>query len=248
MRRLAREGADGAQEIIVADGGSSDRTCELSRAAGARVVHCERGRGLQLAAGARGARGDLLLFLHADSMPTEGALERIRAAFDADDVIASGMCQRILAQRKVYRWIEHAADARVSRKSMVYGDSGLCVRRQVYEELGGFSDWPIFEDVDMSERLRKRGKVVLVPGAHLEISARRWERGGVVICTARNWLLTLAYKAGISPRRLAGLYPPHKRRASPLAKEIGEPFQSAPTNLSSEAGRPDGPEQESERA
>lgn len=219
---------DRADEVVVVDGGSRDGTVELARAAGAVVVRTERGRGRQLAAGAEATSAELLLFLHADTVPAPGALVALRAAFRDPSVNATGMAQRIDAHGFLFRWIERAANARVRRFGLVYGDSGLAVRHEVYRAVGGFSDLPLFEDVDLSRRLARSApgasssssspsspsspgdaRPRFVPEARLHVSPRRWQREGVIRSTARNWLLTVGYALGVDPNRLARFYSLH---------------------------------------
>ena len=200
-------GADAPEEVIVVDGGSRDRTVEVAERAGARVVRAPRGRGAQLRHGAEAATGDLLLFLHADTRVAPPALAAVRRTLRDPGPIAAGLRQRIDQRGAVYRLIERAADLRV-RCGWVYGDSGLVVRRRAYEEVGGFRDLPLFEDLDLSRRLRRRGRIRLVRAAELTVSARRWQRDGAVRRTVWNWLLTVAWLAGVDPARLVRYYRP----------------------------------------
>jgi rSAM/selenodomain-associated transferase 2 len=208
----AEDAADRADEVVVADGGSADGSVELARAAGARVVSSAPGRGRQLAAGARALGGEVLVVLHADCLPEPGALSAVRRAFADPGTVTAAMRQRIDARGAVYRVIERAADARCRWLGVVYGDSGLCVRRAAYDAVGGFRALPLFEDVDLSRRLARLGRVRLVEGARLTVSARRWQREGPLRCTLRNWILTLAYAAGVPPERLARHYRRHGAR------------------------------------
>ena len=200
---------DRADRVIVSDGGSEDSTIDLARDRGACIATGECGRGRQLARGAREANEDLLLFLHADSLPAPGALRALRAAYDDPTVSVTAMRQRIEARGRFYRWVESAADAR-SRRGVVYGDSGLGLRRAVYERIGGFRDLALFEDLDISRRLRERWRVHHVPAAELSISARRWKREGPLRTTVRNWILRAAYLAGRDPEHLARYYSPER--------------------------------------
>lgn len=197
---------DAADQCVVVDGGSTDGTPELVQAP-VRVARTARGRGRQLAAGARELTTDVLLFLHADTLPAPGALTALREAFSEPAVQATAMRQRIEGKGAFYRCVEACANAR-ARLGIVYGDSGLAVRRDLYQSVGGFRPLPVFEDVDLSRRLSRETRVRVVAGAGLGISARRWEREGALRCTLRNWMLSLAFLAGTDPERLARRYEP----------------------------------------
>lgn len=205
---------DRPDQLVVVDGGSRDGTIELCRRAGVRVLSSPPGRGRQLAAGARALRTGLLLFLHADSLPERGALAIVRRALAAGPLVGAGMRQRIEARGAFYRCVEWFADRR-TRCGIVYGDCGLAVTRRAYDEVGGFAEIELFEDLDLARRLRRVGPVGLLADAVLRVSARRWQREGRWRCTLRNRLLTLAYLAGVSPRRLAVRYAPHCEAGSP---------------------------------
>lgn len=204
---------DRADEVVIADGGSSDGTRELAEHAGARGLSAIRGRGSQLAAGARDSHSDVLVFLHADNFLPLGALAVVRAAFADRRVGAAALRQRIVAEGWFYRAVERAADRRVRRSGIVYGDSTLCIRRELYERIGGFAQLPLFEDVELSKRLRRFSRVVLLDGL-VEVDARRWRREGRVRTTVRNVLLRAAYTLGVAPRTLERWYPPFRAGSS----------------------------------
>jgi GT2 family glycosyltransferase len=169
-----------------------------------------------MAAGAAALDTDLLLFLHADTLPEAGALAALRRAFADPSVGRSAMVQRIDADGRFYRGLERTASRR-ARRGLVYGDSGLCLRREVYHGVGGFRDIPIFEDLDLARRLMAwpvAGRMVLVEDAVLRLSARRWRKEGPLRCTLRNWTLARAWRMGVSPERLARFYPPHPSDSS----------------------------------
>jgi glycosyltransferase involved in cell wall biosynthesis len=201
--------------VVVCDGGSQDGTERVARAHGAAFVAAPRGRGAQLAAGARALDTDVLLFLHADCLPAPGALERVRAALGEGGLGACAFEQEVAAVGLFYRLVERCADARVRWLGLVYGDSGLCVTRAAYAAAGGFRPLPLFEDVDLSRRLARVARPRLVRGARLVVSARRWKREGALRATLRNWMLCLAYAAGADPARLARRYPPSRERGEP---------------------------------
>jgi len=204
---------DLADHIVVADGGSRDGTCERATALGATVVTAARGRGVQLAAAADALLAspvpfDVLVFLHADSVPEAGALCALREAFRGG-LQAAGFRQHIESNTRSLRLVARAADARV-RRGMVYGDSGLAVTPAAYRRAGGFPPWPLFEDVGLSKALRRAGaRPVLLEGALLHTSARRWRDEGFLRCTLRNWMLRGLFEVGVTPARLARLYRPH---------------------------------------
>ena len=195
----------GACEIIVVDGGSTDDT--RARAAGAdRVLVTERGRALQMNAGAAAASGDVLLFLHADCRPEPGAFAAVAAALDDPRTVGGCFRQAIEAGGWRYRLMERGNALRVRLLGWAYGDQGIFVRRQVFHELGGFPRVPLMEDLLFMKRLKRRGRIRLLD-ARLHVSARRWQRSGVVRQTLRNWTLIAALHAGVSPDRLARFYP-----------------------------------------
>ncbi|MFT5050222.1 MAG: rSAM/selenodomain-associated transferase 2 [Chlamydiales bacterium] len=221
-RLLAQPGAspggraslDLPDEIVVVDGNSHDGTCQLAREAGVRVMQGPRCRGSQLALGARELATDVLLFLHADAIPEPGALQVLRQTYGDPQVQWTAMAQSIDAPGRVYRMIESAANAR-ARRGRVFGDSGLAVRRELYRAVGGFANLPVFEDVELSQRLRRKAAVRWVQGACLSVSARRWESEGWLSCTLRNWMLRIGFRLGVAPTQLAHWYAPHSDRSGP---------------------------------
>jgi rSAM/selenodomain-associated transferase 2 len=199
----ARAALPGA-EFIVADGGSADGTMEIARAAGATVVAAARGRGRQLAAGAAAARGELLLFLHADTLlPGDAGAVLARAFADGRTEIGTFRLDFDAGGRFL------RACARCSRYDSVFtrfGDQGIVVRRKFYGQIGGFPEWPLFEDVELLRRARRLTRIVSFP-ACVTTSARRFRRIGALRQQLRNAWLLLRFLAGASPHRLAGEYP-----------------------------------------
>ena len=189
--------------VIVVDGGSSDATCPVAASAGATVISSERGRGMQLDTGARTARGEWLVFLHADTRLETGWAAALRSLPSA---VVGGAFRFALDQpRRAYRWLEAGVALRCRLFRLPYGDQGLFVRRDVYAAIGGFRPLPLMEDVDFVRRLRRAGPLAF-PAARAFTSARRFERHGMLATSLRNlWLLAL-YTAGRAPSRLARLY------------------------------------------
>lgn len=200
---------DRVDAVVVADGGSSDRTVEFARGAGAGVVLGPPGRGTQLLSAGRAPEArtaEVLLVIHADCTPASGAIAALRRAYRDPLLHWGAMEQRILARGWIYRWIERASAGRVRRGHRVFGDCGLSLRRSLYDRVGGFAAIPLFEDVELSGRLALLGAPQLIPGAALEVSARRWQGEGALRCTLRNWMLRTAFRFGASPERLSRFY------------------------------------------
>jgi rSAM/selenodomain-associated transferase 2 len=202
---LRRVREQGPHEIIVADGGSADGTRHVARAADG-LVEGPRGRAAQMNHGAAHARGDVLLFLHADCALEPGALAAAEESLRGRRVAAGCFRMSVTAQAPVYRLIGACATARVRLTGLVYGDQGLFVSRELFEWVGGFPPVRLMEDVAISRALRRLGRVV-VAARRIFVSPRRWQRQGVVRQTLRNWALTGLAAAGVHPDRLAAYYP-----------------------------------------
>ena len=199
-----------ADEVIVVDGGSCDETRCRAIAAGARVVMSSTGRAVQQNEGARCAKGDVLLFLHADCQLGNQCIEQIRQAFTDLSKAYGGFRQSIEEQGMIFRILERGNAARVKWQSLVFGDQGFFVRRDLFEKVGGFEDVRLMEDVILSQSLRRHGKLVLLPGPII-VGSRRWKQHGVVRQTVRNWVLMFAWRCGVPPNRLADYYRRHDR-------------------------------------
>jgi rSAM/selenodomain-associated transferase 2 len=210
------------REVIVADGGSRDRTLEIADHAGAEIAKSEPGRGHQLRAGAARARFPWLLFLHADTVLDAG-WER-----DAEHLIERVESGRMEPRAAAFRFtlddlgfaprtLETLVHLRNSLLSLPYGDQGLLIPRRLYDEIGGYAPLPVMEDVDIVRRLGRRRLVMLRSRA--VTSAVRYRRDGYVRRVLRNqWCLAL-YFLNVPASTIARIYgarrPP---AASPLPR------------------------------
>ncbi len=201
--RAARE-AGIVDEVLVVDGGSGDGTVEAARAGGARVVRSPRGRGRQLACGAQAAGGPWILFLHADTRLLPGWEEAAAAFIRGDDGRAAAFRLRLDDTGQAARRLERMVAWRVRRFGLPYGDQGLLISRRLYEEVGGYRDLPLMEDVDLVRRIGRRRLVLL--DAVAETSAERYRRDGYLLRPARNLALLALYVCGVPARVLARLY------------------------------------------
>lgn len=188
-------------ELIVADGGSTDRTVELAgQLEGIRIVNCSRAnRGWQMNEGAAAACGDVLLFLHADVILPPDALSSIRQAL-VDASIAGGCFQiRFPAEATAsLRAVAWGINLRTRLFQTATGDQAIFVRRIMFNELGGYETFPLMEDIALFNKLKKRGKVVIL-NEQVEISPRRWLKFGVWRTVLLMYLLRFGYWLGVDP-------------------------------------------------
>jgi len=204
LMALAPFRARGA-EVIVVDGGSRDGTAALAAPLADRVITSERGRAVQMNAGAAAARGDVLLFLHADT----------RLPLDADLLIRDGLAQSgrawgrfdvtIEGRHPLLPVIAAAVNARSRLTGIATGDQAIFVTRQAFTSVGGYADLPLMEDITLSARLKTLSRPACI-AARATTSGRRWETRGVLRTILTMWRLRLAFFAGADPRDLAVAY------------------------------------------
>ena len=201
--KLQKSGS--GNEIIIVDGGSTDGTPELGKKYGT-VISSPRGRSVQMNAGASMATGDILWFLHADCIPHTDSLKTIKQLMQNKEVTGGAFVYRLDGKGVVYRISESLSNLKNKSFLLLYGDMGIFTRVSAFRKLNGFREIPIMEDLDFGQRLKKLGKIVILP-LPIVTSARRWKTEGPVKNFSRNWILQLGWALGISPDYLAKWYP-----------------------------------------
>lgn len=191
------------REVIVSDGGSNDGTGKLAETAGAELVTGAASRGGQLRRGCEAAQGDWLLIVHADSILEEGwsqpVLDHLQRSNGNAGYFRLAFRARGIAPRIVAGW----ANWRAGMFGLPYGDQGLLIPRVLYEEVGGYDDIPLMEDVALARRLK--GRLTELP-AVITTSADRYERDGWITRSFRNFATLMRYFAGVEPEKLAERY------------------------------------------
>jgi len=192
-------------EIIISDGGSSDGTLNIAGQFADRIIKSPAGRGIQQNRGAAAASGDILLFLHADTMLSSGWDELVRETL-RDKEVAGGAFSFSLPNNSIpFSFISLMVNLRSRLLKLPYGDQAIFVRRDLFEELGGFREIPIMEDVELVKRMRRLGRLKILD-LPVITSSRRWEKEGWMRTTVRNLTLLFLYHLGVSPERLYRFY------------------------------------------
>jgi rSAM/selenodomain-associated transferase 2 len=198
--------ADAPVEIIVVDGDRGGKTIGAVTDGTVRTAISDKGRGTQMNRGAAMARGDIVVFLHADTRLPPEAFALIDAALGDPACPAGAFDLAIASRRPVLRLIAAAASLRSRATRIPYGDQAFFFRRAYFRGIGGFADIPLMEDVEIMRRIKRRGERIAIVDRPVTTSARRWEKEGVFLCTLRNWLLISLYLSGVSPERLCRFY------------------------------------------
>jgi len=192
-------------EIVVVDGGSRDQTIALARSLGARVLSTDASKAAQMNAGAAESVGDVLLFLHADTRLPDNFDVKVMAAVNQNGFCAGAFSLGIDSNVRGLRFIERVANWRSRFFQMPYGDQALFVCRDLFNEIGGFPDFPIMEDFELIRRLRRKGKISILPESVIT-SPRRYLNFGILKTWFLNQFIITAYYMGIPPARLACWY------------------------------------------
>ena len=194
-------------EIILVDGGSTDATVAIAQNYDVKILHApRRGRGLQLQTGADSGNAGILWFVHADTTVPPDAVEQIKTVLERGGVAGGNFSIRFDGARRAARFLSWLYP-NLRKLGLIYGDSAIFVRRSVYEKIGGFRDYPIFEDLDFVERLKKEGEIVTLSSV-VTTSSRRFETKSFTLVFLRWTILQILYWLGVSPHKLVKIYFP----------------------------------------
>jgi rSAM/selenodomain-associated transferase 2 len=195
--------------LIVSDGGSDDATVEVAAPFVDIIIDAPRGRALQMNAGAMRARGDVLWFLHADSIPPPEAPALIARAMQNGPARWGRFDVRLSGERGALRMVGALMNWRSRLTGIATGDQGIFVETELFREAGGFPPIALMEDVALSAKLKRFTRPACLR-EHIVTSSRRWEKNGVARTIAQMWRLRLAYWWGANPADLAKRYYPRK--------------------------------------
>jgi rSAM/selenodomain-associated transferase 2 len=198
--------ADGSAEIIVVDGDPQGSTISAIKGEGVLTAGAEKGRARQMNHGAALATGDVLLFLHADTLLPPDAFALIRSTMNDKRFVGGAFDLGFNTKRTIFRIAELYVFLRTRMTRVPFGDQAIFIRRRYFERIGGYRDIPIMEDVELMKRIRKRGDKICILPVKVQTSVRRYEQEGILYCTLRNWLLQISYGLGMSPERLVQWY------------------------------------------
>ncbi|MFB6273860.1 MAG: TIGR04283 family arsenosugar biosynthesis glycosyltransferase [Salinibacter sp.] len=201
LRRLQQQAEP--FETIVADGGSNDETRALARSRGATVLQAPRGRATQMNRGAEAATGSIFLFLHADTLLPPNGLSIVRRVLDAPNTHSGIFRLQFDAPTPLLRF--YAWCTRWPWIRLCFGDRAQFAERSTFEAVGGFPDWPLFEDLELAARLHEHGGFHFLDAA-VTTSARRFRHHGPLRQQLRNLYLWSHYMWGTDPRHVAHLY------------------------------------------
>lgn len=198
-------------EFIVVDGAPDGSTIKAITDHDVYCVKSQQGRALQMNAGAAAAKGELLIFLHADTRLPRNAFNLInqmmtRQTMTQQSLIGGAFDLRIGSERPMLKIIARIASLRSRLTRIPYGDQAIFIRRDYFDQMGRYPEIPLMEDVALMRRIKKAGgRIGFIPEPVIT-SARRWLKEGILYATARNWLLLGAYFLGVSPEKLAKYY------------------------------------------
>ena len=193
-------------EVIVVDGDPLGMSVKTIERPDVICLVATAGRGPQMNAGARVARGDVVLFLHCDTQLPKNAFEKIQETLGPSRFKAGAFTLRFNSKKKIYSLIARGASLRCRLTRIPYGDQAFFMTRRFFFQMGGFMEIPVMEDMDLMRRIARRGERVRILGEAVSTSPRRWEEEGILFSLLRTWVLATLFLCGVSPERLRPYY------------------------------------------
>lgn len=193
-------------EIIVVDGVLEKDTLSAIHSNHVVKIFSEKGRAKQMNAGASAARGEILIFLHADTELPIQALKKINSLIARREYVGGAFDLGIKSDKFIFKVIGTLSSLRSRLNRIPFGDQSIFIRREYFDQIGGYKEIPLMEDVELMRRIKKSGNKIWIFYDRVMTSPRRWEKEGVIHCTLRNWTLQALYSLGISPHKLAIFY------------------------------------------
>lgn len=193
-------------EIIVVDGDKSGSTINVIAQPGVKTAIAPKGRAVQMNHGVAMASGKSLLFLHADTLLPDNALEKINALLSSSSATYGAFELGIRSRRPFYRFIERMVGIRTRITGIPYGDQAIFLTMDLFKQVNGYPEIPIMEDIALMRRLKKRKAGFRIIPEKVSTSPRRWETEGLAYCTIRNWLMVTSFLLGANPKILAKYY------------------------------------------
>jgi len=203
---LNRLDSDKSSEIIVVDGAQEKDTLEAIHRNNVIKISSERGRAKQMNAGASIARGEILIFLHADTELPIHALKKIHFLLERKEYVGGAFDLGIKSDKFIFKVIGKLSSWRSRLNRIPFGDQAIFIRREYFDKIGGYKEIPIMEDAELMRRIKKSRNKIWIFYERVMTSPRRWEKEGVICCTLRNWTLQALYLLGISPHKLVMYY------------------------------------------
>ncbi len=191
-------------ELLIVDGGSADTTVAIAECYG-RVIHSARGRAAQMNSGAKVARGEVFIFLHADTQLPDDAFIAIQQVLQTQNVVGGAFRLRFDCQKVSYKLVASITNLRSAITHIFTGDQAYFIRARSFRAIGGYPEQPLMEDIEIITRLHAIGSVVLL-SQYVTTSARRHEHIGLLRSVLFMWYLRTLYTFGISPLRLQQMY------------------------------------------
>jgi rSAM/selenodomain-associated transferase 2 len=205
VQTLSQVRQAGECEIVVVDGGSTDGTPELARPHADIVLSSARGRARQMNAGVQAATGEILLFLHADTVLPQGFSALVSQALCDSRIVGGRFDVRLDAPGWPFRMVETMMNLRSRLTRISTGDQAIFVRRDTFLAVGGYPEVDLMEDLELSRKLKRAGQTACLR-VRVTTSARRWQRDGVARTIVLMWMLRLCHFCGVPPQRLKAFY------------------------------------------